>query len=44
VVTVPTVHTGQPWSGWPWWAAAGGLGLVGFGLLVPWKRRLRRSD
>jgi hypothetical protein len=42
-VVVPSVHTGEPWSGSWWWVAAGSLAGVGLAL-VAWgsRRRLAR--
>lgn len=28
--TVPSPHTGEPWSGWPYWALVAASGLLGF--------------
>ena len=37
---VPASHTGEPWSGWPWWLGVGIMGSAGLLLLRP---RLARA-
>jgi len=37
--TVPSANTGEPWSGWTWWAAVGAAALAGLGLLFLALRR-----
>lgn len=43
--TVPATHTGEPWSGWPYWAIVGFLGAMSFLCLeMAFQRRRRRGD
>ncbi|MHB8190395.1 MAG: ice-binding family protein [Ferrimicrobium sp.] len=42
-LTVPAAHTGEPWSGWPWWVGMTTLGTTGMFLLRPRLRRLHHS-
>jgi len=37
--TVPSAHTGEPWSGWLYWALAAGAAALGCGLLEAGRRR-----
>ncbi len=37
--TVPSANTGEPWSGWIWWAAVAAIGMAGLGLMLGVVRR-----
>jgi hypothetical protein len=42
--TVPSASTGEPWSGWLWWAAMGALVTAGAGLILLGTVRRRSVD
>jgi hypothetical protein len=42
--TVPSASTGEPWSGWLWWAAMGALVTAGAGLILFGTVRRRSVD
>ena len=38
-IVIPPTHTGEPWSGWPWWAGTALCGIGGIALLIPRKAK-----
>ena len=38
-IIIPPTHTGEPWSGWPWWAGTALLGIGGIALVIPRKKK-----
>jgi hypothetical protein len=38
-VTVPSVHTGKPWSSETYWFLAALSAVIGFSLILPWRRK-----